>query len=135
MPCHSTQRGESGSGWGGGGSPRDALEGKGPQRGAQRRLGRRLEEAAKAVGGGCCRCQMPLKLALAAGGQWGHRLGALEGGGGWCASPPCHAGGNPPPSHPWGGQPPPKRYPSLVETSIDVVSHETALWELHPSKE
>ena len=37
---------------------RDALEGKGPQRGDQKRLGRRLEEVAKAVGGGYCRLQM-----------------------------------------------------------------------------
>ena len=36
---------------------RDALEGKGPQRGAQQRLGRRLEEVAEAVGGGYCRLQ------------------------------------------------------------------------------
>ena len=43
-----------------GGVGRAALEGKGPQR----RLGRRLEEVAKAVGGGHCRLQMPLKLAL-----------------------------------------------------------------------
>ena len=40
-------------------------------------------EVAKAVGGGCCRLQMPLKLALAVGGTVAeHRLGALEGGGG-----------------------------------------------------
>ena len=31
--------------------PRDALEGKGPQRQPQQRLGRRLEEVAKSVGG------------------------------------------------------------------------------------
>ena len=47
-----------------GGGARDALEGKGPQRQPQRRLGRRLEVVAKAVGGGYCRLQMPLKLAL-----------------------------------------------------------------------
>ena len=35
----------------------------------------------KAVGGGYCRLQVPLKLALAVGGTVaGHRLGALEGG-------------------------------------------------------
>ena len=33
------------------GTPRDALEGKAPQRRPQQRLGRRLEEIAKAVGG------------------------------------------------------------------------------------
>ena len=43
---------------------RDALEGKGPQRRPQKRLDRRLEGVAKAVGGGYCRLQMPLKLAL-----------------------------------------------------------------------
>ena len=31
----------------------------------QKRVGRQLEEVAKAVGGGYCRLQMPLKLALA----------------------------------------------------------------------
>ena len=41
-------------------TPRDALEGKGPQRRPQKRLNRRLEEVAEAVGGGCCRLQMPL---------------------------------------------------------------------------
>ena len=62
--------------------PRDALEEKGPQRRPQQRLGRPLEEVAKAVGGGYCRGQMPLKLALAVRGTVaGHRLGALEGGG------------------------------------------------------
>ena len=40
---------------------REALEGKGPPRRFQRRLGRRLEEVAKAVGGGYCRLQMPLR--------------------------------------------------------------------------
>ena len=49
----------------GGGVSRDALEGKGPQRQPQRRLDRRLEEVAKAVGGGYCQLQMPLSLALA----------------------------------------------------------------------
>ena len=63
---------------GGGPVPREALEGKGPRR----RLGRRLEEVAKAVGGGYCRLQMPLRLALGVRGTVaGHRPGALEGGG------------------------------------------------------
>ena len=44
---------------------KDAIEGKGPQRRPQKRLDRRLEEAAKAAGGGDCRLQMPLKRALA----------------------------------------------------------------------
>ena len=63
--------------------PRVALEGKGPQRRPQKRFGRRLEEVAKTVGGGYCRLQMPLKLAVAVRETVaGHRLGALEGGGG-----------------------------------------------------
>ena len=62
---------------------RVALERKGPRRRSQRRLGRRLEEVAKVVEGGGCRLQMPLKLALAIRKTVaGHRLGALEGGGG-----------------------------------------------------
>ena len=61
--------------------PRDAVEGKGPQRRPQRRLDRRLEEVFKAVGGGYCRLQMPLKPALGVRETVaGHRLGALEGG-------------------------------------------------------
>ena len=64
-------------------SGRGALEGKGPQRRPNRRLGRRLEEVAKAVGSGCYRLQMPLKLAVAVRETVaGHRLDALEGGGG-----------------------------------------------------
>ena len=68
---------------------RDALEGKGPQRPPQRRLDRRLEEVAKAVGGrllsvtnasdvGVCRQKTVA----------GHTLGALEGGGGYLPPPP-----------------------------------------------
>ena len=53
--------------------PRDALEGEGPHRRFQKRLGRRLVEIAKAVGGGYCRLQM---LAFEAG-IWG------QGDGGW----------------------------------------------------
>ena len=64
---------------GGGGGGRDALEWKGPQS----LLQRRLEEIAKAVGGGYGRLQMRLRLALGVKGTVaGHRLGALEGGGG-----------------------------------------------------
>ena len=79
----------------GGGGGRDALEGKGPRRRSQKRLGRRLEEVAKAVGGGYLRLQMPWKLALAVRGTVaGRRLGALE------VTPPfqCIPGG-------WGGMP------------------------------
>ena len=46
-----------------------------------RRLDRRLEGVAEAVGGGYCRLQMPLRLALGVRGTVvGRRLGALEGG-------------------------------------------------------
>ena len=70
--------------------PRDASEGKGPQRRPQQRLGRRLWEVAKAVGGGYCRLQMPLKLAVGVRDTVaGHTLGALEGGSGG-TSPPFH---------------------------------------------
>ena len=59
---------------------KDALEGNGPQRWPQKRLDRRLEEVAKAVGGGYCR--LPLKLAIAVRETaTGCRLGTLEGGG------------------------------------------------------
>ena len=80
------------------GGGRDALEGEGHQRRPQRRLDRRLEEVAKAVGGGYCRLQMPLKLALGVRGTVaGHRLGALERGG--CLPPfPMQWGGTSPPS-------------------------------------
>ena len=65
---------------GGGGGGRDALEGKGPQRRAQKRLDRRWEEVAKAVGGGYCRFQMPFKLALGVRETVaGRRLGARGG--------------------------------------------------------
>ena len=69
---------------------RDASEGKGPQRRPLRRVDRRLEEVAQAVGGGYCRLHMPLKLELGVRETGaGHRLGALEGaGGGGGASPP-----------------------------------------------
>ena len=70
--------------------------GGGGMRRSQRRLDRRLEEVAKAVGGGYCRLPKPLRLALAASGTVaGHRLGVLEGGGGGGASNassvPCSA--------------------------------------------
>ena len=66
-----------------------AFEGKGLQRRPQKRLGRRLEEVAEAVGGGYCRLQMPLSQDLASGGQW---LGV-----GW--APWSGGGGHPPPSN------------------------------------
>ena len=81
-----------------------ALEGEGRQRRPQQRLGRRLEEVAKAVGGGYCRLQMPLRLALGVRGTVaGHRLGALEGGGGYLPLP-MHPSGR---GLPTPGPPPP----------------------------
>ena len=81
--------------------PRDALEGKGPQRRPQKRFDWRLEEVAKAVGGGYCRLRMPLKPALGVREPVaGHGLGALEGGG---TSPASNASLPPPPPAPWGG--------------------------------
>ena len=85
------------------GASTDALEGKGPQRLPQGQLDRRLEGVAKAVGGGYCQLQMPLKLALGVRETVaGHRLGALEGA---VTAPPSHASlggggyGVDPPSH------------------------------------
>ena len=61
-----------------------ALEGKGPWRRSQKRLDRRWEEVAGAVGGGFCRLQMPLNLAVAVRETVaGRRLGALEGASIW----------------------------------------------------
>ena len=75
---------------------RDASEGKGPQRRAQQRLGRRLEEVTKAVGGGYCRLQMPLRLALGVRGTVaGRRLGRPGGGGGDLPPLQCIAGRGP----------------------------------------
>ena len=73
----------------GGGGAQGCNRREGAQRRPRRRLDRPLEEVAKAVGGGYCRLQMPLKLALAV---WetvaGHRLGAMEGA---CLPPPSNA--------------------------------------------
>ena len=68
-------------------TPKNAVEGNGPERRPQRRLDRQLEEVAKAVGGGYCRLHMPLRLALGLRGTVaGHELGPLEGG--WGVPPP-----------------------------------------------
>ena len=68
---------------------------KAPQRRPEEREDMQLEEVAKAVGGGYCRFQMPLKPALAVRETAaGHRLGALEGG-----------GDSPLSMHPWWGVP------------------------------
>ena len=59
-------------------------------------MDRRFEDVAKAVGGGYCRLPMPMKLALAARETvTGHRLGGLEGGGGYL--PPFQCIPAPPP--------------------------------------
>ena len=51
-----------------------------------------MEDVAKAVGGGYCRLQLPLKLALGVRGTVaGRRLGALEGGAPQCI--PAGGGG------------------------------------------
>ena len=69
-----------------GGQARGASEGKGRP---QRRLGRRLEEVAKAVGGGFCPLHMPLRLALGVRGTVAaHWLDALEG---WGTTPLSNA--------------------------------------------
>ena len=82
---------------GGEGGRRDALEGKGPQRRPQQRLDRRLEEVAKAVGGGYCRVQMRLKLALGVRETVaGCRLGGLGRLGATLPMHPC-------PRRGWGG--------------------------------
>ena len=61
------------------------LKGKGPQRRPQRRLGRRLEEVAKAVGGRLLSVTNAVEAGATCrqGDVAGRRLGALEG-----AAPP-----------------------------------------------
>ena len=74
---------------------RDALVGNGPWRLPQKRLDRRLEEIAKAVGGSCCQKQMPLKPALGVRETVaGHRLGGggTEGGRGYLPPFQCIPG-------------------------------------------
>ena len=84
-------------GWVGGGGtnlhrphPRDALEGKGPQRRSRRRLPKRL-------GGGYCRLRMPLRLALGVRGTGGIGWAPWRGG----VPPPlqCIPAPTPPPTH------------------------------------
>ena len=97
--------------------PRDASEGTGPQR----RLGRRLEEGAEAVGGGYCRLQMALRPALGVRETVaGHRLGALEGGGGGYLHPL--------PMHPWPCLP-----HHLIPHRVRVVAQVPAPQRVRPS--
>ena len=76
---------------GGGGEGAGSCIGrKGTSEAAQKRFDRWWKEVAKAVGGGYCRLQMPLKPALAITGTVaGRSLGALQGGGGYL--PPSNA--------------------------------------------
>ena len=106
VPSAANSVGKCHRGGGGWGLPdRDALEGEGPHRRPQRRLDRRLEEVARAVGGSYCRLQMPLRLALAVKGTVaGHRLGAWRGGGGYPPPFQCiPASGSPSVTHQCGG--------------------------------
>ena len=91
------------------------MQSKGPRR----RLGRRLEEVAKAVGGGYRRLQMPLRLALGVRGTvGGRRLSALERwGGGGSDLPPSDASLGTPPAHP-----PPCACPSSPPPSSALAS-------------
>ena len=90
------RRESSARGLGGGGGKE-----KGPPRRPQQPFGRRLEDVVEAVGAGYCRLQMPLRLALGVRGTVaGHRLGALERGGGYLPPFRCIpwgvGGGGPP---------------------------------------
>ena len=79
------------------GGGRDALEGEGPQRQSQKGLDRWSEEVAKAVSGGYCRLQMPLKLALGVRETVaGRRLSALQGVVGGVSAPGGLPRGPPP---------------------------------------
>ena len=66
---------------------RGALGGKGPQG----RLDEWLEEVAKAVGGGYCPSQMPLKPSTCGHGDGGWVVGWAPWRGGGGTSPPSHA--------------------------------------------
>ena len=111
----------------------DAFEGKGPPRRPQKRLDRRLEGVAKAVGGGYCRLQTPLRLALGIGETAaGHRLGALEGEGEFVYLSPfqCIPASPPPPFQiKWGpphvlSHPPTNQLPSVTpRPSEGAVAH------------
>ena len=70
--------------------PQGCIRREGAPKAAPEQLDRRLEEVARAVGGGYCRLQMPLKLAQGVRGTVvGHGLRAPEGWGG--TSPPSNA--------------------------------------------
>ena len=94
---------------------RDASEGKGPQRRPQKRLGRRLEEVAKAVAGGYCRLQMPLRPAF---WRQGDRSQCIPGDGGrlWAVGcrTSCH------PVH-WGMTHPPTSHPTAFQGAAELL--------------
>ena len=114
-------------------TPRDALEGKAPQRRPEERLDRRLEEVDKAVGGGYCRLQMPLKLALAIQmAVAGHRLGAVDVGGRGDLLPlPMHS--CPPPPDPGVEQPPCRIAPVLLTFVVPPDNNNTHKHQRTPS--
>ena len=107
---------------------------EGTSEGALRRLGRRLEGVATAVGAGYCGLQMPLKPALAVRGTVaGRRLGALErgdpfqcisGNGGWSMYSPAQRWRlevywePPPPPLPWSVLVVP---PNAVQVALNIV--------------
>ena len=71
--------------------PRDALEGKGPQRRPQRRLGRRSEEVAKALGGRLLSVTNAIEAGTWRQGDSGWAQAGRPGGGGGGTSPPSNA--------------------------------------------
>ena len=98
----------------------DALEGKGPQRRPQQRLGRRLEGVAKAVGGGYRRLRMPFSLALAVRGTWlGIGWAPWRGKG---SLPPSKGVPAPPPTHP----------PTQAHICIPLSRFTPSLWPRTP---
>ena len=113
--------------------PRDAPAVKGPRRQPQKRLDRRLQEGAKAVGGGYCRLQMPLKLALAVRETVaGHRLGAPRGMEGASPSLPMHpCPPPPPPGGPANNEVLDKHSPN-GGCSLDTPFVTKAIWYLNP---
>ena len=79
--------------------PRVAVEGEGPQRWPQRRLGRQLEEVAKAVGAVTVGYKCHRSWHFASGRQWLGRGWTPQWGGGG-GSPPSNASLPPPPPPP-----------------------------------
>ena len=76
---------------GAGGGTRDALEGKVPRRQSQKRLGRRLEEVAKAVGGRLLSVTNAIEAGTCRQGDSGWAWAGRPGGGGGVPPPPSNA--------------------------------------------